>query len=179
MPKTGRLLSLTSRKRDSVFLNHSKWEMAKVNRLKFSETSKSMSPKNNIFNNTSFHTPVHFLVLAWAIDRCANILPGEKKNCSPQRAPAQLEKGNSSHLLIKHVLQRFATQFHRPNEFEDDWNKHWNFGSSLAEFWLISVSFVVLSFTDANSTGLLLTKIISAIQSQLKTSRVTVLVVHL
>lgn len=53
--------------------------MAKVNRLKFSETSKSMSPKNNIFNNTSFHTPVHFLVLAWAIDRCANILPGEKK----------------------------------------------------------------------------------------------------
>ena len=49
--------------------------MAKVNRLKFSETFKSMSPKNNIFNNTSFHTPLHFLVLAWAIDRCANILP--------------------------------------------------------------------------------------------------------
>ena len=85
---------------------------------------------------------MQFLVLAWTIDRCANILPGEKKR-SPHRASAQLEKGNSSHLLIKHVLQRFATQFCRANEFEDDCNKHWNFGSSLAEFWLISMPFVV------------------------------------
>lgn len=66
---------------------------------------------------------MHFLVvLAWAIDRCANILLEEK--WSPCRAPAQLEEGSSSHLLIRHVLQRFATQFCRCNEFEDDWNKH-------------------------------------------------------
>lgn len=61
----------------------------------------------------------------------------------PHRTSAQLEKGNSSHLLIKHELQRFATQFWRPNEFEDDWNKHCNSGSDLAEFWLISMSSVV------------------------------------
>lgn len=99
-----------------------RWLKLTDSQIEILENVQDHESKNNIFNNTFFHTLMHFLVLAWAIDRCANILPGKK--WSPRRASAQLEKGNSSHLLIKHVLQRFATQFCRPNEFEDDWNKH-------------------------------------------------------
>lgn len=70
----------------------------------------------NVSDIISFHTQMH-------IDRCANICWRGKK-WHPHRVPAHVVKGSCSHLLIRHVLQRFATQFCTCDEFEDDWNTH-------------------------------------------------------
>lgn len=39
--------------------------------------SKTMMFKDNICINTLFHTQMDFLILVWAIDRCADIIPGK------------------------------------------------------------------------------------------------------
>lgn len=101
---------------------------------------------------------MHFLVLAWGYWHMCQHSPRGKNAVLKGLLPNWKRKFQPS--LNKACAQRFATQFRRPNEFEDDWNKHWNFGSSCRILANLSVSFVVLPFTDANSTGLLLTKII-------------------